>query len=172
MAPSLRAQKRSAKRLLKKAQKRRHEAKPGGDRREKLARRVRFYRNRIRKLTRRIRRKKDVADWGWHTPVLGETGERIVAEANDRGLVVTATTDGQHAALSYHYQGRAIDFGVDWNDLPPGGPRNAEIGLQNWLDHKYPSAREIFGPDQHYVKNGAVYNGMFPGHADHVHVAI
>lgn len=77
-------------------------------------------------------------------------------------------TGGKHAPTSYHYQGRAADFGA-------AGHSVAEMtGLFNALLGKYGShLKELFyDPVGYYVKNGAKVSGAIGGHSDHLHVAL
>ena len=82
------------------------------------------------------------------------------------GLVVTATTDGQHARNSYHYIHRAVDL-ASWNKRRM---KRAQLAIRMVLGKR--NLKELFGPAGWYVKNGRVYRGHFPNHGDHVHVAV
>lgn len=84
------------------------------------------------------------------------------------GLYITSTTDGIHSATSWHYKARAFDGGSS------SGSEGPEKLAQQRLLEKYGSGHfaELFGPLPWYVKNGLVYNGVFPGHHDHLHVAV
>jgi hypothetical protein len=90
----------------------------------------------------------------------------LAVERHFPTVYITATTNGQHASGSYHYQSRAIDFGCNTQ-----GPKGK---VQDFLLAKYGAAhfRELFGPNDWYVKDGVKYAGAFPDHHDHVHVAI
>ena len=85
------------------------------------------------------------------------------------GLFITATTDGTHSAGSWHYQSRAFDGGSDGSH-----GEEPEMVAQLKLLDKFGASHfsELFGPLPWYVKNGVVYPGAFPGHGDHLHVAI
>lgn len=87
---------------------------------------------------------------------------------HETACYITATTNGVHASGSYHYSGRAIDFGSDRADNRP------EKQAQQLLLDKYGAGhfKELFGPKAFYVKDGVKYSGVFPGHSDHLHVAI
>ena len=96
----------------------------------------------------------------------------IIVLAHRHGLRLTATTNGTHTSSSYHYPwnnadglGHAIDV---------SGARGAMIRFQRAVLHKYGRRHflELFGPDDFYVQGGARYTGHFPGHSDHVHVAV
>lgn len=109
-------------------------------------------------------------DWNGH-PKLSSKALRAALLAVNRHvplLYVTATTDGVHASGSYHYQSRAWDGG---SDRANNGP---EKKAQKFLLDKYGPRhfKELFGPLPWYVKDGRVYPGVFPGHSDHLHVAI
>ena len=84
------------------------------------------------------------------------------------GLYITATTNGTHAPGSWHYQKRAVDFGSS------GPGESPEIEAQNALLNAFGADyfEELFGPDQFFIKNGVIYPGVFPGHGDHLHVAV
>lgn len=156
----------------------RHDAPVNSAERKVLAKHVKAERKRLTDLQKRLAKidarhaadQHAAADWNGHTPVLGAVGEFLVKKAAEFGLVVTATTDGQHASTSYHYLALAIDFGVVAALVGTSEARTREIAFQNWLDKAFPHSAEIFGPDSHYIKNGVRYAGMFPDHGDHVHI--
>ncbi len=83
------------------------------------------------------------------------------------GCYITATTNGVHAPGSYHYSGRAIDFGSSSASNAPEKKAQAAI-YGKFGARKF---RELFGPKSFYVKNGVRLPGVFPGHSDHLHVA-
>lgn len=77
-------------------------------------------------------------------------------------------TGGQHAKDSYHYQGRAADFGA-------AGHSVAQMtGLFNTLLGKFGThIKEMFyDPIGYYIKNGARVPGALGGHSDHLHIAL
>lgn len=77
-------------------------------------------------------------------------------------------TGGSHVAGSYHYQGRAADFGA-------AGHSVGEMkGLFNAFAWKYgKNILEMFyDPVGWYVKNGGRVNGAIGGHVDHLHLAL
>jgi hypothetical protein len=77
----------------------------------------------------------------------------------------TATSNGGHAVGSYHYYNpcRAFDAaGVYYKMIEAHRAMRAKYGT---------SFRELFGPDNWYIKNGSTYGGVFPGHSNHIHVA-
>lgn len=85
------------------------------------------------------------------------------------GLFITATTNGTHSAGSWHYKSRAFDGGSDGSH-----GEDPEKNAQQKLLDTYGASHfaELFGPLPWYVKNGAIYSGVFPGHSDHLHVAV
>lgn len=93
---------------------------------------------------------------------------RLALDSAD-GLFITATTNGTHSPTSWHYKERAADFGS--NGIHGEQP---EIEAQNALLNAFGAGyfAELFGPDDFYVKDGVVYPGVFPGHSDHLHVAV
>lgn len=122
----------------------------------------------LSKLIARLRRERKV-DWNGHPalthpPLVKATRLALTVP----GLYVTATTDGTHSATSWHYKARAFDGGSN------GPGETPEIEAQNRLLAKFGAGyfAELFGPDSWYVKNGTVYEGVFPGHSDHLHVAV
>jgi hypothetical protein len=77
------------------------------------------------------------------------------------------TTGGRHAPGSYHYQGRAVDF---------GNATNSHANMQRLADYvrRNPSQfTEFFWePAGFSVKNGQLINrNIVGGHRDHVHVS-
>jgi len=84
------------------------------------------------------------------------------------GLFLTATTNGVHSPGSYHYSGRAFDGGSDGSQ----GETPEKTAQKLLLDTFGAGAfMELFGPCDWYVKNGVLYDGVFPGHGDHLHAA-
>jgi len=87
---------------------------------------------------------------------------------NNKRLVITATSDGQHAVGSYHYQQRAVDFG-----MRDGGSYDYKHKAYQKIRRKFGSRwTELFGPGKWYVKNRVYQSGQFPGHTDHIHIAV
>jgi hypothetical protein len=113
-----------------------------------------------------------------HRPPKPAAFGAIILEAHRRGLVVTSTNDGQHAAGSYHYKDRAVDFGLPGPLI--GTPQGTAmmVGLQRRLASRPHGFAEIFGPDNAAcVKNGgritlAEGTELENAHDNHVHVAI
>ena len=86
------------------------------------------------------------------------------------GLYVTSTTDYTHATTSLHYPRNNPD-GLG-HAFDAGGPYDAMVKAQNAYKNNPGKYREVFGPDDWYIKNGVVYPGAFPDHGDHIHVAV
>jgi hypothetical protein len=84
------------------------------------------------------------------------------------GLYITSTTGGTHSPTSWHYKARAFDGGSNAGDEGP------EIMAQERLLSRFGADyfAELFGPADWYVSNGVKYSGTFPGHSDHLHVAV
>lgn len=78
---------------------------------------------------------------------------------------------GSHARGSYHFRwapwgGReAYDYGTARNTITQlrAAANDARKEAHKWA--------EVFGPFPWYVKNGVVYQGQFPNHGDHLHLA-
>lgn len=95
----------------------------------------------------------------------------VIALAQSRGFArpsIGQLTGGKHAPGSYHYQGRAADFG------DAGHTVQEMLGLFNAIEQRYGShLKELFyDKSSHYIKNGRVIRGQFGGHGDHVHAAL
>lgn len=78
------------------------------------------------------------------------------------GVIVTATYDGVHTPTSWHYQKRAVDFGGPLENLP---------AWERYLLRHHTNAREIFGPEPRYIKDGVLIEGIAPDNPNHVHWA-
>src|SRR5438552_159350 len=88
------------------------------------------------------------------------------------GLTVTSTTGGKHVKGSYHYRGRAVDF---------GGSPNRMAALAKQATRHPEQVTEMFytGPGNPgvWIKNGKVYPNsqldpsIARGHTTHVHLA-
>jgi len=120
-------------------------------------------------LTKLIRRAFRRIDWNGNEPVKGRQIRKAARVAlSVPGVYVTSTTGGTHSATSYHYQGRAIDFGSD------DYTNNSEAQAQARLSDKFGDGyfTELFGPADWYVKDGNRSPGTFPAHHDHLHLAI
>lgn len=77
------------------------------------------------------------------------------------------TTGGRHAAGSYHYSGRAVDFG-DAKNSPEQLRR-----LARWARANRSRIKEFFyDPLGWYIKDGKIIRGSIGGHGDHVHIAM
>lgn len=125
-------------------------------RQKKLAAR----RRELRKIKRQLAR--FAINWNGHPSNVSRKVKQVARAAMAHGLVVTSTTGGVHSPTSWHYQGRAIDV---------AGSYTAMKRFQRYCAKRWPDAKEIFGPDSYYIKNGQRYGGAFPDHQDHVHVA-
>lgn len=101
----------------------------------------------------------------------------IIMEAVARGLVVTSTRDGVHAPTSFHYSGRAVDFGR------AGGYRRwflpRLVSFQRHLHTKHGrKLAELFGPSNRANRKYGRAISLPEGspleqlHDNHVHVAI
>src|SRR3954447_14774264 len=69
---------------------------------------------------------------------------RLIPVAQQYGLVVTSTLDGQHAPNSYHYSGHAVDFSR--SDWPTAAGTEAMLRFQHHLLARRGHLRELFGP--------------------------
>lgn len=88
------------------------------------------------------------------------------------GLTITSTTGGQHAKNSYHYRGRAVDFG--------GNPKNM-AALANYALQHPAQFTEMFytgpGHPNYFISDGKVLPlsqldpGLYKEHENHVHLA-
>lgn len=104
--------------------------------------------------------------------VKGPTLGYIEHQAAPFGLTVTSTTGGKHAPGSYHYQGRAADF---------GGPTAKMAALAKFaLSHAGQWTEFIYtGPGNpgYSILNGRVIpnsqldRGLYAEHTNHVHLA-
>lgn len=132
------------------------------------AKAVRRHNTAIKKLKRLIRRLMRI-DWMGKEPVKGrEIRDAARVALSVPGVYVTSTTGGTHSPTSYHYQGRAIDFGSD--DWTNARETQAQARLADEFGDAY--FTELFGPANWYVKDGVRYAGTFPAHHDHLHLAI
>lgn len=150
----------------------RHDAKPGGDRREKLGEEVRLAREAKQRLVKDLKAAKK-PDFNGCPSNVTERIKTIVVAANKAGLYVTATTNGTHASTSYHYQGRAVDVAAPMDSA--GIARM--VKFQRELASHPAGFLEVFGPDNGAcVKNGvrislAEGTALEDQHDNHVHVA-
>jgi hypothetical protein len=77
------------------------------------------------------------------------------------------TTGGTHSPTSWHYKGRAVDFGDAKNS-----PEKLRA-LSMWAKRNAPRVKELFyDPLGFYIKNGKIIKGSIGGHGDHVHLAM
>ena len=88
------------------------------------------------------------------------------------GVQITSTTSGHHVKGSYHYKGRAVDFG--------GDPGNMAQLARAALTHPQDFTEMFYtGPGHpgYYIKDGRAYSlssldrSVYDNHTDHVHLA-
>jgi hypothetical protein len=109
---------------------------------------------------------------GAKPPKTGRTIRFLQHFAEPFGLTVTSTTGGKHAKGSYHYRGRAVDFG--------GDPHRMAALATAALEHPQ-DFREMFytgpGSPGFYIKDGKVHPNsqldpaLAADHVDHTHLA-
>lgn len=118
------------------------------------------------------KRKKRVIRINWNgcppLPRSRRALRRAVRIALKKGCYVTATTNGTHATGSWHYSQHAVDFGSGSSANTP--EKEAQAAIRAKIPAR--KIKELFGPLPWYIKNGVVYDGAFPGHGDHTHIAI
>ena len=99
----------------------------------------------------------------------------VIVAAHRHGLIVTSTTGGTHASTSYHYQGRAVDFGVPGNPFAADSQRRF-ITFQHQMARHAGGFAELIGPDvNRNVKHGRFIRydaSTEAAHKNHVHCAI
>jgi len=99
----------------------------------------------------------------------------VIVAAHRFGLVVTSTTGGTHAPGSFHYQGRAVDFGVAGNPYSADAQRRF-VAFQHQLARHPAGLAELIGPDvARNVKYGRFTRypaATEQAHKNHVHCAI
>jgi hypothetical protein len=102
----------------------------------------------------------------------GRTINFLQAYAKPFGVQVTSTTHGNHVKGSYHYRGRAVDFG--------GGPAQMAALARAALSHPQDFTEMFYTGPGHpgsYIKNGKAYplssldRSVYDNHHDHVHLA-
>ena len=122
----------------------------------------------LTRLINRLLRRREV-DWNGCEPLTHPPLVKAARVAlSTPGLYITSTTGGTHSPTSWHYKARAFDGGSNESDEGP------EIEAQERLLAKFGAGyfAELFGPAGWYVSNGVKYAGTFPGHHDHLHVAV
>lgn len=161
--PTLRAKLRKRQAARERQRKLAKKTKKRGHRRA-----VKAHTRAIKKLKRLIKRARRI-NWNGNQPVPGrELRDAARVALSVQGTYITSTTGGVHSPTSYHYQSRAIDFGSDdWSNRKEA---QAQARLVDEFGDRY--FTELFGPANWYIKNGVRYPGTFPGHHDHLHVAI
>jgi hypothetical protein len=100
-----------------------------------------------------------------------QTYKEILAFAREKfGLKIDGsnqTTGGSHASGSWHYKGRAVDFGDAKNN-----PEQLRA-IAAWAKANRGRIKEFFyDPLGWYIKNGKIIKGSIGGHGDHVHIAM
>lgn len=153
------------------ATKKRHDAKPGGDRRAKLAARVLRLKHRLEAL---LDQKRPKPDFNGHPANVSKACRQFIRRANQAGLYVTATTDGVHSPTSYHYRGLAVDVAAPMTADGIVKMRTFQADEVRRGSVKY---NELFGPNNElFVKNGVRYtiregDPLENQHDNHVHGA-
>jgi hypothetical protein len=118
-----------------------------------------------------------------HPGNISDECKRAIVRGVRAGLVVTATTDGDHSATSLHYPrntasglGEAVDFGVKPSDLgSPAAIARRERFQREEFARGVGNYRELFGPsNSHNAKNGAPLalvegTDLEQAHDNHVH---
>lgn len=110
-----------------------------------------------------------------HKPKAGLAGlgnapadlREAMALAQSKGLTITSTTGGEHAANSWHYKGRAFDASNGTNT-----PQEREYALTAASKWGRKILELFFDPLGWYIKNGQKISGTIGGHSDHVHTAM
>ena len=151
-----------ARKITKRIAKRRRRKRPAGELKKALVR----VNGHITELAAKLARRR--IDWNGCPPLASRRMRKIVRLVlAETDCYVTATTNGSHAPTSWHYHGRAVDFG---SSDPQNRPeREAQDLLYRHLGSGF--FLELFGPVDFYVKNGRRYSGQFPSHEDHDHAA-
>jgi hypothetical protein len=133
------------------------------------------YRTRLRAKYKAPPRASVASLLGGHRPPRSAALLKVIAQASEFGLVVTATTDGTHAATSYHYSGHAVDFGVVPGLVGTPEQTRRLKAFQLAMFKQAPGLLELFGPiADHAVKNGhqtTISGSLLQQHLNHVHVA-
>ena len=105
--------------------------------------------------------------------------KRFIARGYGRGLVPTATTNGQHAPGSFHFQHRAADMGVRTDEIGTARAARKLVRFQRAQFRRFrrTGAVELIGPDETRVVLRAVATRLAPHdplavqHDNHVHGA-
>ena len=178
---ALRARVQQAKRLYEERQRRHKAGDPRVTKEMVLAARDKF-----RLLRAQLEReRKAFQPWmlNGHPGNISDACKRAIVRGVRAGLVVTATTDGDHSATSLHYPrntasglGEAVDFGLKASDL--GNPK--AVALRERFQRQefargVGNYRELFGPSNtHNAKNGQPTRlvegtALEQAHDNHVH---
>lgn len=98
--------------------------------------------------------------------------KRVIGHAYDHfNLRVSATTDFTHSATSWHYPYSPQNDGKHGAAVDLYGTLASMVDFQRRQKRRPTYFNECFGPDGFYIKNGSVYDGAFPDHGDHDHIA-
>jgi hypothetical protein len=109
--------------------------------------------------------------------VKGKTLSFIEHFAAPFGIPITATTNGAHAKNSYHYQGRAVDFGAPLNQQ---GYQKMAALAKTALAHRDQWSELIYtGPGNpgfsilggKVIPNSQLPKSLYDEHTNHVHLA-
>ncbi len=177
----LRVRVQRAKRLYEDRQRRHRQGDPRVSKEMVLAARDKF-----RRLRAQLQReRKAFQPWmlNGHPGNISEECKRAIVRGVRAGLVVTATTDGNHSATSLHYPrntasglGEAVDFGLPPNELgSPQAVAKRERFQRSEFARGAGHYRELFGPSNtHNAKNGAPFTlaegtDLEQAHDNHVH---
>lgn len=107
---------------------------------------------------------------------------RSLMRAYGRGMVVTATTNGNHATNSFHFLKRAFDVGLIHREIGTLKGTKRLLDFQRsefnaWARGRRPGLQELIGPDNDAVVLRGVHSPLAEGspleqaHDNHVHVA-
>lgn len=101
----------------------------------------------------------------------GATDSYIEKFAAPYGLTVTSTTGGKHAEHSYHYQGRAVDFGGDPSRMATLAQNALKTGGWTELIYTGPGnpGYSILGGK--VIPNTQLPKALYDEHTNHVHIA-
>ena len=177
----LRVRVQRAKRLYEERQRRHRQGDPRVTKDMVLAARDKFRLLRAQL----VRERKAFQPWmlNGHPGNVSDGCKRAIVRGVRAGLVVTATTDGDHSATSLHYPrntasglGEAVDFGVKPADLgSPTALARRERFQRKEFARGAGNYRELYGPSNlHNARNGAPFTlsegtDLEQAHDNHVH---
>ncbi len=183
--PSLREQLAAARRRFAEARRKKDETKPGSERRGKLARLVRFFRDRKEKLARRLRRRRSQPKlnttpgephWGGSGDLMAQVIEPFMVK---RGLPIGSgkRTPAYNAQIggspsSDHLTTKATTMARDFPTFAGADDAHAlaaHLGFGGWSQNTYTAF--------YYTWEGLRFRvqilwGSAIGHGDHVHVGV